>query len=140
MKLFFVLSAILLFFMVTAAHATTGTVFAKDGDVLILTTSSESRPYIAVKNYSGENATVGRHITFSGVKAGTYDWRSTPVELWDASAPAPFNATAKAQEIARLETEIKTINTQITALEAQRAVKLQRYNALKGVAQVVPKQ
>lgn len=116
-----------------------GTLTAKDGDILIISGYDSRTPYLAVTNYTGTNATVGRRISFDGTRAGVYDWGSTPVELWDASRPAPFNATAKAQEIARLETEIKGINAQIAALEAQRAVKLQRYNSLRGVQPLTTK-
>lgn len=57
--------------------------YASDSIVVITYALS----HIAIKNYPRTDATEGRHIECCAVRAGTYDWNGTPLELWDCGKP-----------------------------------------------------
>jgi Sel1 repeat len=68
----------------TDGKSVAGEVEANDNGILILNKPySQNTERIAIKNYSGENATEGRAITVRAMHIGTYNWGDIPCEFWD---------------------------------------------------------
>ena len=130
---------LLLFLLgIQCSQAVIGTVWEKQGDVLILSTQNPKRPYIALKNYSGPNGTVGKRIEVNSAQTGTYDWSGTPLELYlypsATPTPQPSSLTRTlppAQEAAQLEAQIKQMDAQIENLKKLRDEKQKRLEQLR---------
>lgn len=103
---------------------------------MILSTGATQRPYIAVTNYTREDATIGRRISFAGKKVGIYDWGTLPVELWAVSGdvPQPPIAVEKTNEAKNVVAAIPaaTLPADVTQADAKLLALRRQYNSLSG--------
>lgn len=99
-----------------------GYVYSQPEDnVIILQTHTQHQPYLAITNYTGTNATLGRRISVRVNRAGVYRYGDEPIELWQ---PADFvnkpPATPIVQAPALSPQELAKIKAQKQAVEEKR--------------------
>jgi len=101
----FIITWTLLFPLVAHADRIAGKVEAEEHGVLILKGSSD-RPYFALTNYPGDDATYSRMVFTFGKKIGRYTWGTIPVELWQYSPKEAAEYAARQSETSKITNSI----------------------------------